>query len=390
MRIAYFDCFSGISGDMILGALIDAGLDIEELKSELKKLKLTGYDISTKRTEKKGISGTKFEVIVLEKHQERHLSDIFEIIEHSNLDRKIKNKAKDVFSALAKVEAEIHNQPVEKVHFHEVGAIDALIDIVGVMIGMQRLNIEQVVASKLHVGTGFVQCAHGTLPVPAPATLKLLSNVPIYSTGIENELVTPTGAAIITTLCENFGDIPSMKVEKIGYGAGSRDLPIPNMLRVLIGDSKIEPIEDRVLLLETNIDDMNPQFYDYVMEVLFQKGAKDVFLTPIHMKKNRPGVILSVISPLNKKDELLDVLFAETTTLGIRISEVIKRQKLERKIETVDTQFGKVNVKISFTGGKIRDIVPEYEECKKIAQEYQLPIKQVYEEVKREALEKQK
>jgi len=390
MRIAYFDCFSGISGDMILGALIDAGLDIEELKSELKKLKLTGYDISTKRTEKKGISGTKFEVIVLEKHQERHLSDIFEIIEHSNLDRKIKNKAKDVFSALAKVEAEIHNQPVEKVHFHEVGAIDALIDIVGVMIGMQRLNIEQVVASKLHVGTGFVQCAHGTLPVPAPATLKLLSNVPIYSTGIENELVTPTGAAIITTLCENFGDIPSMKVEKIGYGAGSRDLPIPNMLRVLIGDSKIEPIEDRVLLLETNIDDMNPQFYDYVMEVLFQKGAKDVFLTPIHMKKNRPGVILSVISPLNKKDELLDVLFAETTTLGIRISEVIKRQKLERKIETVDTQFGKVNVKISFTGGKIRDIVPEYEECKKIAQKYQLPIKQVYEEVKREALEKQK
>lgn len=359
MRIAYFDCFSGISGDMILGALIDAGLDIEELKSELKKLKLTGYDISTKRTEKKGISGTKFEVIVLEKHQERHLSDIFEIIEHSNLDRKIKNKAKDVFSALAKVEAEIHNQPVEKVHFHEVGAIDALIDIVGVMIGMQRLNIEQVVASKLHVGTGFVQCAHGTLPVPAPATLKLLSNVPIYSTGIENELVTPTGAAIITTLCENFGDIPSMKVEKIGYGAGSRDLPIPNMLRVLIGDSKIEPIEDRVLLLETNIDDMNPQFYDYVMEVLFQKGAKDVFLTPIHMKKNRPGVILSVISPLNKKDELLDVLFAETTTLGIRISEIIKRQKLERKIETVDTQFGKVNVKISFTGGKIRDIVPE-------------------------------
>lgn len=390
MRIAYFDCFSGISGDMILGALIDAGLDIEELKSELKKLKLTGYDISTKRTEKKGISGTKFEVIVLEKHQERHLSDIFEIIEHSNLDRKIKNKAKDVFSALAKVEAEIHNQPVEKVHFHEVGAIDALIDIVGVMIGMQRLNIEQVVASKLHVGTGFVQCAHGTLPVPAPATLKLLSNVPIYSTGIENELVTPTGAAIITTLCENFGDIPSMKVEKIGYGAGSRDLPIPNMLRVLIGDSKIEPIEDRVLLLETNIDDMNPQFYDYVMEVLFQKGAKDVFLTPIHMKKNRPGVILSVISPLNKKDELLDVLFAETTTLGIRISEIIKRQKLERKIETVDTQFGKVNVKISFTGGKIRDIVPEYEECKKIAQKYQLPIKQVYEEVKREALEKQK
>ena len=390
MRIAYFDCFSGISGDMILGALIDAGLDIEELKSELKKLKLTGYDISTKRTEKKGISGTKFEVIVLEKHQERHLSDIFEIIEHSSLDRKIKNKAKDVFSALAKVEAEIHNQPVEKVHFHEVGAIDALIDIVGVMIGMQKLNIEQVVASKLHVGTGFVQCAHGTLPVPAPATLKLLSNVPIYSTGIENELVTPTGAAIITTLCENFGDIPSMKVEKIGYGAGSRDLPIPNMLRVLIGDSKIEPIEDRVLLLETNIDDMNPQFYDYVMEVLFQKGAKDVFLTPIHMKKNRPGVILSVISPLNKKDELLDVLFAETTTLGIRISEVIKRQKLERKIETVDTQFGKVNVKISFTGGKIRDIVPEYEECKKISQEYQLPIKQVYEEVKREALEKQK
>ncbi|HDI51113.1 MAG TPA: nickel pincer cofactor biosynthesis protein LarC [Bacteroidetes bacterium] len=390
MRIAYFDCFSGISGDMILGALIDAGLDIEELKSELKKLKLTGYDISTKRTEKKGISGTKFEVIVLEKHQERHLSDIFEIIEHSSLDRKIKNKAKDVFSALAKVEAEIHNQPVEKVHFHEVGAIDALIDIVGVIIGMQRLNIEQVVASKLHVGTGFVQCAHGTLPVPAPATLKLLSNVPIYSTGIENELVTPTGAAIITTLCENFGDIPSMKVEKIGYGAGSRDLPIPNMLRVLIGDSKIEPIEDRVLLLETNIDDMNPQFYDYVMEVLFQKGAKDVFLTPIHMKKNRPGVILSVISPLNKKDELLDVLFAETTTLGIRISEVIKRQKLERKIETVDTQFGKVNVKISFTGGKIRDIVPEYEECKKIAQKYQLPIKQVYEEVKREALEKQK
>ncbi len=388
MKIAYFDCFSGISGDMILGALIDAGLDIEELKVELSKTRLPGYEISAKRAEKKSIGGTKFEVTVSGEQKERNLGDIFEIIEHSDLGEDIKIKGKQVFSSLAKAEAEIHNKPIDHVHFHEIGAIDAIIDIVGAMIGMKMLGIEKAYASRLHVGTGFVQCAHGTLPVPAPATLKLLKDVPIYSTGIENELVTPTGAAIITTICESFGDMPSMKVEKIGYGAGSRNLPIPNMLRVLIGDSEIEHEEDRVLLLETNIDDMNPQFYDHIMETLFQKGAKDVFLTPIHMKKNRPGIILSVISPPDKSDGLLEIILKETTTLGVRVSEIKQRETLEREGKTVNTRFGKVKVKISFIAGKVRDITPEYEDCKRIAREHNLPVKDVYEEAKRYALEK--
>jgi len=386
MRIAYFDCFSGISGDMILGSFIDAGLELKTLENELKKLPLSGYQISAEKVERKGIWGTKFGVALSEKPKERNLKDIFDIINHSDLGNEIKESAKGIFSRLAEAEAKIHNKAIDEIHFHEIGATDAIIDILGAVIAIKKLGIERVYASRLHVGTGFLRCAHGTLPVPAPATLELLKGIPVYSTGVESELVTPTGAAVITTISRGFGDLPPMKIERIGYGMGSRDLSIPNALRLLIGESEVEYESDTVLLLEANIDDMNPQFYDYAMEKLFQKGAKDVFLTPIYMKKNRPGVILSIISPPEKVDELLNVIFEETTTLGVRISEVKKRRKLKRETKTITTRFGPVRVKFSMVGDQIRDVAPEYEDCKGIAREKNVPLKRVYEEVKGEAL----
>lgn len=371
---------------MILGSFIDAGLELKTLEKELKKLPLSGYQVSAERVERRGIWGTKFEVALAEKPVERHLKDICDIIDHSDLEEEIKQRAKKAFSSLAGAEARVHNKPIDEIHFHEIGATDAIVDIVGAMIAIKKLGIEGVYASRLHVGTGFLHCAHGTLPVPAPATLELLRGIPVYSTGLRSELVTPTGAAIITAISRGFGDLPPMKVERIGYGMGSRDLPIPNALRLLIGESEVKYESDTVLLLETNIDDMNPQFYDYVTERLFQKGAKDVFLTPIYMKKTRPGVILSVISPPEKVDQLLEVIFEETTTLGVRISEVKKRGKLKRERKTITTKFGPVRVKFSMVDDQIRDVAPEYEDCKRIAKENKVPLKRVYEEVKREAL----
>ena len=385
MNVLYFDCFSGVSGDMILGALVDAGLDITELSKELDKLKLDGFEITAEKKTIKGIAGTKVTVIAEVQHHHRGLSDIFKIIDDSELTSKVKKTSKEIFQRLGEAEAKIHNKSVDEIHFHEVGAVDSIVDIVGVAIAFELLGIKKIYSSKLHVGTGTVDCAHGTLPVPAPATMELLKNVPVYSTGIEKELVTPTGAAVVTTLAEGYGGLPEMQIEKTGFGFGSHELDRPNFLRVVIGKSADGRQSDTTVLIETNIDDMNPQYYDHIMEVLFDAGAKDVFLTPIIMKKNRPGIILSVLTSENKVDELTEIIFNETTTLGVRLSSLQKRRLLSREIRSVDTSLGTVRVKIRALDESRKAITPEYDDCKALAKKLGRPIQEISEIIKKES-----
>ena len=382
MKIAYFDCFSGISGDMILGALIDAGLDIQDIESELAKLKISGYNLKTQRVVKKGISGTKFIVEIIEQNIERKLKDIVEIVDQSDLSEDIKDLSKKIFKELATVEAKIHNKNIEEIHFHEIGGLDSIIDIIGSVIGIKKLGIEAIYSSKIHIGTGFVECQHGLIPVPAPATLELLKGISIFSMGIDAELTTPTGAAILKTLSRSFGGMPEMKVKKIGYGAGSRELEIPNLLRVYVGEtSEREYEKDEVILIETNIDNMNPEFFGYISEMLLTQGVLDVFMTPIFMKKNRPATMLSVLTTSDKLDKILSTIFTETTTLGVRIHR-LERRKLTREIIKVKTRFGEIKVKVGKVGEMIKNIAPEYEGCKKIAVKQKIPLRDVYEEAK--------
>jgi hypothetical protein len=383
MKIAYFDCFSGISGDMILGAFIDAGLDLYQLESELSKLKLSGYSLKAEKTTRKGLSGIKFFVNTEEDSAERHLKDIEEIIDQSGLGDDIKASSKKIFHELAHVEAKIHNSNPERVHFHEIGGLDSIIDIVGVLIGIKLLGIEAVYASRIPVGKGFVECDHGILPLPAPATLELLKGIPIYASDMEKELVTPTGIAILRNVAKSFGIIPEMRIDRIGYGAGSHDLKIPNLLRVWVGEAaeEIEYEEDEVILIETNLDNMNPEFFGYASEKLLERGALDVFMTPIFMKKNRPGTLLSVLITPDKLEEALSTVFAETTSLGIRFQR-LERKKLRREMITVDMPFGSVRVKVSRTGQEIQNISPEYDDCKAIAVKQGIPLRKVYEEAK--------
>ena len=385
MKIAYFDCFSGVSGDMILGALVDAGLRLKELESELAKLKISGFKLKAQKTTRKGISATKLRVDTGKQHVKRSLKDILEIIERSDLDNDIKVSGKKIFKELAAVEAKIHNEKVEKVHFHELGALDCIIDVIGSLVALKRLGIDEVYSSRLHVGTGFVGCEHGTIPVPAPATLELLKGIPVYSSGIEAELVTPTGAAILKNLSKSFGALPEMKVNKIGYGAGSRELEIPNLLRVYVGQMKKGRYDqDEVILIETNLDNMNPEFFDYTTEKLLKQGVLDVFMTPVFMKKNRPGTMLSVLTTMEKLDETLATIFSETTTLGVRIQS-LERKILPRETIAVKMRFGEVKVKVSKVGKQIVNIAPEYEDCKRIAAKQEIPLKDVYDEARRSA-----
>jgi len=397
MKIAYFDCFAGASGDMILGSLLDAGLDVETLIAELSKIPVHEYAVQAQKLVKKGITATKFDVELVHRgkkghahaqgdhsHAHRHLADILHILEHSTLDDDVRKKSALIFTKLAEAEAKIHGKSIQEIHFHEVGAVDAIVDIVGSVCALNLLGIEKVYASRINTGTGTVECAHGTLPVPAPATLELLKGIPVYSTGIEAELITPTGAAILATLAESFGPMPGMSVESIGYGAGFKDLPVANVLRVSIGTAGSGD-EDMVQLLETNIDDMNPQFYDHVMDSLFSAGAKDVFLHPIIMKKSRPGIVLSVIVEPDRVQACTDVLFRETTTLGVRISDVKKRQILGREIRNIETPWGPARVKIRRTAGGRQEVVPEYDDCKRIARDKSIPIREVYDAIKRQA-----
>jgi len=343
---------------------------------------MSGYTLEFEKSKKKGIAGTHFSVDVNKDQPHRNLSDILDIIKKSRLSDSVKEMSQTIFRRLAEAEAKIHDTTTEKIHFHEVGAVDSIVDIVGAVIGLEMLGVQKVQSSRLHMGSGTVQCAHGTLPVPAPATLELLKDVPVYSTGIQSELVTPTGAAILTTISKHFGEMPSMQIQKTGYGLGSRELEIPNFLRITLGVSQKGVESDTVQVLETNIDDMNPQFYDYIMETLFSKGALDVFMTPIIMKKNRPGVVLSVLASPEKVSELSNVIFQETTTLGIRVSEIKKRKVLSREIQSVETEWGAVRVKVRSIPGMKKVCSPEYDDCKKIAEEQGIPIQVVYQTAK--------
>jgi uncharacterized protein (TIGR00299 family) protein len=381
MRIAYFDCFSGISGNMILGALVDAGLDVERLTAELAHLPISGYALRTEEVRRRGLRGTYVEVEVSEKGVERHLHQIEEIIDGSDLPKAVKSRSQAIFRRLAEAEARVHGMPIDHVHFHEVGAMDAIVDVVGAAVGLWLLGIKRVYASPVHVGCGTVTCAHGTLPVPAPATQELLRGVPIYGRDVEAELVTPTGAAILTTLVEEFGGAPPMQVRQVGYGAGSRDLPLPNLLRVSIGETteKVEGYEeDVVTVIETNIDDMNPQLFEHVMDRLFDAGALDVFLTPIQMKGSRPGVQLTVLLTEERVADALGVLFAETTTIGVRMYPM-RRWKLGRERIVVETRYGPIGAKVARRGAAVMNVAPEYRECQRAAEERGVPLKEVYQ-----------
>jgi uncharacterized protein (TIGR00299 family) protein len=375
MKIVYFDCFSGISGDMTVGALLDAGLKLETLEKELKKLGLSGYRLEVNKVVKKGISATRFKVKIKEEGVERRFKDILAILEESKLDEVIKKETKKIFFNIAQAESKIHRKDIDKIHFHEIGGLDSIIDITSAVIGIKTLGIEEIHSSALPVGKGFVKCAHGVIPVPAPATLELLKNIPTYSGGIESEMITPTGAGIIGTLAKSFGERPLMKVERTGYGAGEKEFTIPNLLRVSIGEKilkdenlKDDYVSDEAVLIETNIDDMNPEFYDYIMDQLFSQGALDVFLTPIQMKKNRPAHMLSIIVYEQNLKETLEVLFSESTTLGVRLRE-IKRLRLSQQNFIAETKYGKIRVKVGMFKGEIKNIAPEYEDCKKFVQE---------------------
>lgn len=386
MKIAYFDNFCGISGNMVLGALIDLGLDIQELEAELKKLKLSGYRIRAERVLRKGISGIKFSADTEKEKVQRNLRDIVYIIEESKLDSDIKELSKKAFSELAKAEAGIHNKDIDQIHFHEIGATDSIIDIIGAFIGIKRLGVASAYSSKVHLGSGFVECRHGRLPLPAPATLELLKGIPVYSSGVEAELVTPTGACILKTVSKGFGPMPQMKIAKIGYGAGEKELLIPNFLRIYLGESTEDVYDrDEIMLVETNLDDVSPEVIGYVFERLLSQGALDVFTTPILMKKNRPAFVLSVLIEPDKLDNALAVLFEETTTFGVRIQR-LERRKLFREVISVKTEFGEVEVKIGKAGGRVETIAPEYESCRKIAREKKIPFKTVYYQAKETAL----
>lgn len=387
-KIAYFDCFSGISGNMILGALVDAGLDLKQLRTELAHLPVSGYTMEAEPVHRGGLRGTHVEVHVAEQSVERHLTDIEAIIQDSGLPEPVKTRSQAIFRRLAEAEAAVHGAPVDHVHFHEVGAVDAIVDVVGAAIGLSLLEIDRVYASPVHVGCGTVTCAHGTLPVPAPATMELLRDVPIYGRDVEAELVTPTGAAILTTLAKEFGEAPPMRVNHVGYGAGTRELPIPNLLRLSIGEpvakSETHPgkssgyEQDVVTLIEANIDDMNPQWYEHAMDRLFSAGALDVFLTPIQMKRNRPGVKLSVLVERADQAAVLDVLFAETTTIGVRACRM-ERWTLSRQRVVVDTPYGRIGVKVARRDGKVLNVAPEHRECLRAAEERGVPLKEVHQ-----------
>jgi uncharacterized protein (TIGR00299 family) protein len=385
MTLAYFDCFSGISGDMTLGALVDAGVSIDILRAELAKLNLPGYALKVEKVKRSGIAATKVHVIIDQKDQKsRHLSDILSIIESSALSSPVKDKSSRIFTRLADAEAKVHGTTPDKIHFHEVGAVDSIVDNVGAVIGLELLGITRVMASAINVGSGTVTTAHGLLPIPAPATTELLAGIPFYQSSTPFELTTPTGAVIISTLCSSFGPLPPMKVNRIAYGAGDKEFPgLPNVLRLMIGQPIAGYEEDTSIVIETNIDDMSPQVYGYLIDKLMQQGAHDVYLTPIIMKKGRPAILLSVLTDKAKTDVVLDTIFRETTSIGVRIQEV-GRKKLSREIREVETVYGLIRIKISKRGDEVLTITPEYEDCRRIAEEKQIPLKQVMEEAKKQ------
>jgi len=425
MRIAYLDCFSGISGDMFLGALVDAGVPHSTLEQAVAALKL-GARLEFSRANRSGISAIKVDVIVdgmkelprevsasasphFDTHTDHHehgqqpsrhahgrsLSEIRKIIGKAQLSESARGLAIAIFEKLGTAEAKIHNIPIDQIHFHEVGAVDALVDIVCTSIGAETLAVDEWVCSPLNVGGGTVTCAHGTFPVPAPATVELLKGAPVYSSGILAELVTPTGAAIVAILSKRFAAFPQMTIAQTGYGAGTRDIPgHSNVLRITVGESLAEGHSDKasiqaahetISVLEANLDDLNPQVFGYLLDRLLEAGALDVFTTPVQMKKNRPGILLSVLAKPEKADELTQIIFAESTTLGVRRREE-QRQILARKWHTVSTRFGEVRIKLASLNGTVTSYAPEYEDCRRIATEHRVPLKIIMQEAVQEFL----
>lgn len=384
MNLGYFDCFSGISGDMVLGTLVDAGCDIKHIESELRRMQVPGWNISSQKTSRHGLSATHVLVEHSETHHHRSLTTILKLVEGAKLSSRVTERATDIFRRLAESEARVHNVTIDKVHFHEVGAVDAIIDIVGASIGFELLGIREFACSPLNVGAGRVNTEHGILPIPAPSTADMLRGVPTYSNGIQRELVTPTGAAIITGLTSQFGSQPPLITHAIGYGAGTAELSEQaNVLRLLLGESAVtQPdllLDETVTVLEANLDDMSPQIYGYFAQRAFDAGALDVFATPVQIKKNRPGQLITVLCRPESAEELISLLFRETTTLGVRGSSM-KRRILQRESVEIPTSLGRVRMKVGLLNGRVVNAAPEYEDCRLIAERHGVPLKQVLAE----------
>ena len=399
MTVLYYDCFSGISGDMHLGAMIDLGVDPKTLIDQLGRLDLTGYELKITRDQRKGISGTKVDVVLDNNHHDHHhghhndhhhhrnLEDISRIINDSDLSKAIKDRSIRMFRKLAEAEGKIHNKPVQEVHFHEVGAVDSIVDIVGAAICIETIAPDMIMSSAVELGGGFVKCEHGTFPVPAPATAEILAGVPVKSGAAPYETTTPTGALILACNADKFGPMQDLRISKTAYGIGNRDMDIPNVLRVYLAEStgiaESLPETRKALMLECNIDDMNPEMYGYVMEILFGLGADDVFITPIMMKKARPASKLTVLCSPDKKQTMTETLLTHTTSLGVRSYEVDKTM-LEREFSKIKTKYGEVTVKTAIYQGKHLKSKPEYEDCIQLARENDIPVQKIYEEISRQ------
>jgi len=383
MKIIGYDCFSGISGDMNLGAMIDLGVDTKYLIDELNKLNLPGWELLVQKDQRHGITGTKVTVNqTRHEHAHRHLSDIEKIIKDSTLDSKTKELSGKIFMKIAQAEAKVHGISIDNVHFHEVGAIDSIIDVVGAAICFNALNVDAVHVSTVELGGGFVKCDHGKLPVPAPATTEIIKGIPVKKDGVDFEATTPTGAAILATLGTDFNPDLAIRIEKTGYGVGQKEHhDVPNLLRVFLGETIANPGAGHdALHLECNIDDMNPEFFDYISDRLFKAGASDVFFSNIIMKKGRPGILLNVICETELSDTVKNIIFTESTSLGIRTFP-FRKDTLVRKFETIQSVYGELTVKRSYYNGKEVSCKPEYEDCKHVAAEKGIPVKEVYNNI---------
>ena len=383
MKIAYLECHSGISGDMLLGAAVDAGLPVETLESGLRRLPVEGWKLTAKKVRRGALSATKLDFKVKESHHHRTWKTVRKLLEESSLAPRVRETALKIFTRLAEAEASVHGVPADEVHFHEVGALDSILDIAGAAIALDALGIEKLVCSPLTVGSGTVETAHGTLPVPAPATAALLVEAPVRAGSVEAELVTPTGAAIVAACADEFGALPPMTLAAVGCGAGTREFKQqPNVLRLFVGETAGEAAgaptagDDTVTVIEANLDDMSPQLAGHLMEEALAAGALDVFYTPVQMKKNRPGVLLTVLCEPAELDPLCRMIFEQATTIGLR-TYTAQRRTLKREHVTVDTPHGRVRMKLARMNGRVLNAAPEYEDCRKLAREKSVPLKQV-------------
>jgi hypothetical protein len=386
-RVVYFDCPSGASGDMILGALVDAGVPVEALRAELGKLNLAGWTLEAREVRRGAFRATKVDVVlddaVAQPH--RHLREITGILEASALPAAVVEQATRIFTRLAEAEARVHGSSVDEVHFHEVGAVDAIVDVAGAVVGLRLLGVDAVHVSALPVGGGFAESAHGRMPVPGPGTVELLRGFPVVDTGVRAELLTPTGAAILTTLAAGVGRMPDLTLERVGYGAGAKDLPgTPNVLRCFVGQAAGAAVTETIVQVETTIDDMSPQLYEPLLERLLEAGALDVFLTPVIMKRSRPGTVLTALCPPERVDTLARVLFAESSTLGVRWTPMT-RDRLEREMVTIATAYGALPFKVSRLDGRVVTVTPEFADVVRIARDRSLPVREVLEQARADA-----